>query len=95
MNQPFHQRLRKLRESQGLSQSELAQLIGVAKTTYSDWENGKGLKILPYQKMSQVLAISVTELISGEKPMLQEQLDELARIEECLRQVRLKLGSAT
>ena len=37
----FFKRLRKLRFRYGLTQNELAEIIGIKRNTYSDWENGK------------------------------------------------------
>ena len=36
----FHQRIKMLREKRGLSQSEVAKRLGVARTTYSGYELG-------------------------------------------------------
>ena len=37
----FFKRLRELRFRYGLTQNELAEIIGIKRNTYSDWENGK------------------------------------------------------
>ena len=37
----FHEKLKVLRKKQGLTQQEIAELLGVKRNTYSDWENGK------------------------------------------------------
>ena len=95
MSEEFSVRLKRLREKAGLSTHELAKLIGIAQSTYSDWENGKGLRPVPYQKMSQVLAISVTELITGMKPSNQEVIEELESIESKIREIKIKLTSVS
>lgn len=95
MAEQFHKRLKRLRTKRNLSASELAKLIGVAQSTYSDWENGKGLRIPPYQSISQVLAISVTELITGELPSIESTLKELESLEKRLREIRAKLSSVS
>jgi transcriptional regulator with XRE-family HTH domain len=88
-------RLRRLRTDRNLSAADMARLIGVAPTTYREWEKGRGLVAPPLLKMSEVLAISVTELLSGEKPELNESIERLREIETLVRQVRLKLGTVT
>ncbi len=89
----FHQRLDRLRKAQGLTAKEMAKLIGVPASTYREWEYGRGTKLLPLQKISQVLAISVTELTTGEKPKWQAHLQSLEDLEIKLREIRLNLGS--
>ena len=37
----FPERLKQLRQKKGLTQQEIAELLGVKRNTYSDWENGK------------------------------------------------------
>ena len=56
-----------LREKQNLTQSELAQKIGVSSKTISKWETAKGLPdISLLQPLAQALGISVIELMNGE-----------------------------
>lgn len=37
----FHEKLKVLRKNKGLKQQEIAELLGVKRNSYSDWENGK------------------------------------------------------
>ena len=37
----FSERLKRLRKNKGLKQQEIADILGVKRNTYSDWENGK------------------------------------------------------
>ena len=37
----FTERLKELRKNKGLKQQEIAELLGVKRNAYSDWENGK------------------------------------------------------
>lgn len=92
-NEPLNKRLERLRKAQGLTAKAMAQSIEVPESTYREWEYGRGLKLPPFQKISQVLAISVTELVTGHKPPLQEHLQELEHLESQCREVRLKLSS--
>ena len=51
-----------------MTQTELAEHIGVSNKTVSKWETGKGLPdITLLQPLAQALGISVIELISGEQ----------------------------
>jgi len=38
----FHDKLRKLRKEQGMSQEELAQQLNVSRQAVSKWESGQG-----------------------------------------------------
>ncbi len=92
-SESVHQRLKKRREEAKLTAKEMAKLIGVPQSTYLDWENGRGMKLPPFQKISQVLAISVTELVTGERPELQFVSQELEKIELLVREIRAQLSS--
>ena len=59
--------IRQLRESKNMTQSELADTIGVSSKTVSKWETSKGLPdISLLQPLAQALGISVIELMNGE-----------------------------
>ena len=91
----FHQRLASLRKTRGLTANAMAKLIGVPASTYREWEYGRGMKLLPLQKISQVLAISVTELATGAKPNWDKHLQDLEDLEIRIREIRLNLASLT
>ena len=59
--------IKQLRETRNLTQTELAQRIGVSSKTISKWETAKGLPdISLLQPLAQALNISVIELMNGE-----------------------------
>ena len=56
------------RKSKGLTQSALAELLGLSNKAVSKWETGEGLpdiSLLP--QLADALDVSVDELLSGEK----------------------------
>ena len=60
--------IKQLRETQKLTQMELAERIGVSSKTVSKWETGKGLPYITLlQPLAQALGISVIELMNGEQ----------------------------
>jgi len=60
--------IRQLRESRSLTQSELAETIGVSSKTVSKWETGKGLPdIALLQPLAAALGISLIELMNGQQ----------------------------
>ena len=59
--------IKQLREAKGLTQTELAERIGVSSKTISKWETAKGLPdISLLQPLAQALGISLIELMNGE-----------------------------
>ena len=60
--------IKQLREARNLTQSELAQNIGVSSKTISKWETAKGLPdISLLQPLAQALGVCVIELMNGEQ----------------------------
>jgi transcriptional regulator with XRE-family HTH domain/desulfoferrodoxin (superoxide reductase-like protein) len=60
--------VKQLREARKLTQSELAEQIGVSSKTVSKWETAKGLPdISLLQPLAQALGISLIELMNGEQ----------------------------
>lgn len=88
VSEALHERLKRLREQKNLTAKEIAKLIGVPASTYHDWEQERGLKLPPFQKLSRVFTVSVTELISGRKPELVFALDQLDELEKSIRNQR-------
>lgn len=59
--------IKKLREERNLTQSKLADIIGVSDKAVSKWETGKGLPdITLLENLAVALKVSVAELLSGE-----------------------------
>ena len=57
-----------LRREKGLTQSELADAIGVNAKTVSKWETGRGMpEISTLPLLCDTLGISINELLSGER----------------------------
>ena len=59
--------IKRLRESKGITQSDLAENIGVSSQAISKWETSKGLPdITLIEPLAKALGISVMELMSGD-----------------------------
>ncbi len=64
----FGEKLYKLRKRMGLSQNQLAQMLGLSGKTVSKWENGGGMpQIDALQKLTQIFGVSADELLMTEK----------------------------
>jgi transcriptional regulator with XRE-family HTH domain len=62
----FRNNLAFLREKRGLKQKEVAELVGVGYTTWSDYERGRSQPSLStLKRISEVLQVSIDELLSN------------------------------
>lgn len=56
------------RKTKKITQSELAECLGVTDRAISNWENGKNMPDLSlFKPLCEILNISINELLSGEK----------------------------
>lgn len=86
----FAKRITKRRQKLGLTQKEVSDSLGVAISTYKEWEYGRriqGEKI--YVKLAEVLEMDLRKLLTGESKLdahsgnIQNaiyQLDEIRRL---------------
>ncbi|MBE6783235.1 MAG: helix-turn-helix domain-containing protein [Ruminococcaceae bacterium] len=59
--------IRALREKKGVTQTQLADILGVSSKTVSKWETAKGLPdISLIEPLAKALGVSVMELMSGD-----------------------------
>ena len=59
--------IKTLREKKGLTQTELAEVLGVSSKAVSKWETAKGLPdITLIEPLAKALGVSVAELMSGD-----------------------------
>ncbi|MBQ2422708.1 MAG: helix-turn-helix domain-containing protein [Clostridia bacterium] len=59
--------IKSLREKKGITQAQLADLIGISSKAVSKWETAKGLPdITLIEPLAKALSVSVMELISGD-----------------------------
>ena len=71
------EKIRLLRLQQGLSQENLADMLGLSTTAYGDIERGKtDLTLARLYQIAEVFKVSVTFLL-GENTPLQQELQQL------------------
>lgn len=69
-----HRLLRAHRKALGLSQTEFAELIGIAHRSYQEWEAGRAQpKIENFERCADVLGITPAELQVGYSEFLQDE----------------------
>ena len=86
-------RLRRLRKTRGLSVKEMTKALKVPESTYREWEYGRAIQGEPYLKLSEVLEISVYELLGGDKTEATAIFSTLEGLEAEIKKVRVQLGS--
>jgi len=72
---------------------EMARRVGVPETTYREWEVGRAIQGEPYVRMSEALGVSLSELLTGERPDRAKLLAEIELMEEGLKQLKNKLNA--
>ena len=64
MGDKFNENLKTARERKGLSQKDIAESIGVAKSTYSLYESGnREPNVQTIKKIADILSVSADELL--------------------------------
>lgn len=62
----FSEKLRQIRKSEGISQEELAERIGVSRQAVTKWETGKGLPDIENMTiLAEIFKVTLDELVSG------------------------------
>lgn len=89
----FGKRLKKLRETKNISTKQIAEALDVPVTTYREWENGRAIRGLPYVKIAKFYKISLTELMTGQKPNKNLLMEEFQQLESALHQYQKVLNS--
>jgi transcriptional regulator with XRE-family HTH domain len=85
----LHTRIRNAREQAGFSQREMAEELGVGRTTYVNFETGRSRLFNPLlDRLAARLGMSVEELLFGERPD-----EQLLRDSTALEQWRRNLVS--
>lgn len=65
----FADKLRALRQTRGLTQSRLAELLGVSPRVYNRWETGAAAPRLDtVVKVADILEVSLDELVGRSEP---------------------------
>ncbi len=82
-------RIEELRKSQGLTQMQLADALGVAQSTINAYEKGtRRVQVSALPNVARLLGVSLEELVGetpkpgkrGPPPKLQQQLERLSQL---------------
>lgn len=61
-------RLRELREAKGLSQNEVAKLLGISRTAYVKYETGESRPVRKIKELSQLFNVSTDYILANNEP---------------------------
>jgi transcriptional regulator with XRE-family HTH domain len=78
-------RLISLRLQKDLSISEVAKKLEVSPSTYREWEQGRQIQGEPYQKLALLFEVSLTELLTGQRPAIDTYMKQ---IEDAVKSIR-------
>ena len=77
--------IKRLREAKGITQSQLAEQIGVSSKAVSKWETAKGLPdITLIEPLAKALGVSVMELMSGDTVINKNTSSNILRSKFCV-----------
>ncbi len=83
-------KLKNRREELGVKVKDVAQYVGVAESTYRDWENGRSIQGEPYKELAEILNLSIGQLLGiDERDVIQSFLLEVTRLEKSISAIRL------
>ena len=74
------QRLKHLRQAQGLSAKDVAQKLNIPVSTYRDWELGTQITGEPYRELSSLFKVTLNSLMYGEEKKSSEQILKMLRV---------------
>lgn len=79
-------KLKHLRQQSRLSAKDIADELGVAESTYRDWEYGRAINGEPYIALARIFKVSLSELLDAE--MTKEKAYILGNIREIERLIK-------
>lgn len=72
--------IKRIREKKGLTQTELADILGVSSKAVSKWETARGLPdISLIEPLAQALSVSVMELMTGDTVINRNKASNMLR----------------
>jgi transcriptional regulator with XRE-family HTH domain len=85
--QTIGERLKHFRIEAGLSASSVARKLGVAPSTYREWENGRAIRGETYLKLAAIFKVSLYELFGSNSPksLLATDIKEIEKVLDRMR----------
>ena len=77
----IEERIQELRKGKGLSQEQIADVLGVSRQAVSKWESGQSLpEIEKLLSMSELFGVTIDYILKGETPPVQDDKRRAARV---------------
>jgi transcriptional regulator with XRE-family HTH domain len=81
--------LKERREELGLKVKDIALELGVAESTYREWENGRKIQGEPYLKLSKALNLPLGALLNiDQSKLLSSLLNEINELEKHVKNIK-------
>lgn len=84
-------RLLAFRQRKNLKIKDVAVAIGVAESTYREWELGREIRGEPYLRLAAALGVSLSELMGGEEGSRECLLRTIDEMEALIKHIRIHL----
>lgn len=85
----LHERLRELRRSRGLTQTQVAEKMDMAQSNFAVWESGKtDIPIGKLKQLAEVLGVSLAHLLGMEITSASEDSAEVMRLQRDVEQLK-------
>lgn len=75
----FHEKLKALRIRKGLTQSQMAEILNTAQTTYSGWERSKEPNYKKLKEIANFFNVSIDFLLDNEKFIKEDEIQKIIR----------------
>lgn len=80
MNPGIYERYARLRDSKGLTDAQFSKIIGISKSTLSEWRSGRYVpKADKLQKIADYFGVSLDYLMTGDEPDAPYYMNDDAR----------------
>lgn len=80
--------MKKRRVKLGLKVKRIAEELGVAESSYREWENGRQIQGEPYLKLAEILQVPLRVLLGGPEEQMTPILISLDELENHVKNIR-------
>lgn len=82
------EKMKERRVQLNLKVKDVAYQIGVAESTYRDWENGRKIQGEPYQLIADALEMNILELMEIQTSSFRLLMQEVENLEKHIKNIR-------